>query len=173
VAVMPPAPSIDVRRSAGEALDLTGRIQGTYQASMTTDAGKRYTFYGKGSVSPLHQSDLTGHVRLPGLVVTPVTGTGPVTPAVDAHGQIFLSDPGGTLTLTLTAPSRADAESLPDLFRYKVTNTSGRFRGDSGLGQLVIVVDPGASTSKGGALVEHGTFTLVFIPNSATTTGSS
>jgi hypothetical protein len=169
VAVIPQMPSIAVRRSIGAEVDLSGEIQGSYHASTNVITGKRYTFFGHGNVSPLQQSDLTGHVRLPGLVIAG-NGTTTTTPATDAHGQIFLADPGGTLTLTLTAPSRADADTLPAVFSYKVTNASGKFRGDSATGQVVIVTDPAAAGLSANPSKEHGTFTLVFVPNQPSST---
>jgi hypothetical protein len=136
-------------------------------------AGKRYTFFGQGNVTPLHQSELTGHVRLPGLVISPGSGTAPTASTASAHGQLFLSDPGGTLTLTLIAPSHPDSEALPAVFSYKVTNASGRFRGDGGTGQVVIVTDPSGPGSNAGSATQHGTFTVVFIPDVTTSTNGS
>jgi hypothetical protein len=170
VAITPP---ITVRRSVENAVALTGRVEGTYHASMIPDAGKTYTFSGHGRVRPLHKSDMTGNVHLPGLLFTPEGGSLVANPTVDAYGQVFLSDARGTLTLTLTAPSHDNANTLPAVFSYRVTNASGRFRHDSGTGQVVIVVDPGAAGSAAGPLAEHGTFTLVFVPAKAASNSSS
>ncbi len=175
IAVMPARDWIDVRRAVTGEIDLSGTIKGSYTAKTLVDGGKNYQFFGSGNVSPLNKADLTGHVRIPGLVVPPASGGTSNQPIIfEAKGQVFLSDPGGTVTVTATAPANNNLK-LPDTLSYKVTNASGRYKGDAGSGELVVVLDPGRTTTnpKTGLPVEHGTFTLVFVPSSSTSSGSS
>ena len=155
-------------------LNLTGSVHGNYHTREIPDAGKTYTFFGHGSVSPLGRTSMSGNVQLPGLIISPVIpGTTPPVMAPNAHGQVFLSDARGSLTLTLTAPSSDNSSTLPPFFKYTITNASGRFRGDTGSGYLVIDVTPKVTpTPTAGATLgqEHGSFTLSFIPPPPSTT---
>jgi hypothetical protein len=158
-------------------LNLSGLATGQYRATTIPDAGKTYTFHGAGQISPLGRTDVTGTVHLPGLIVPPPT-TSATPPTVEAHGQLFLSDVRGTVTLTLEAPSHNNADRLPPYFTYKITNASGAFRGDTGTGIVVIVADPNptptptTTTTPTSGLTETGTFTMVFIPNPPPTAGT-
>jgi hypothetical protein len=153
-------------------LRLSGEATGRYHATTIPDAGKMYTFHGRGEIAPLGYTDVTGNVQLPGLIITSVTNPGATPPTVEAHGQLFLSDARGTATLTLDAPSHDNADKLPPYFTYRITNASGAFRGDDGTGVVVIVADPDptatttspTSTTPSG-LTETGSFTMVFIGN--------
>jgi hypothetical protein len=174
IAMMPARAWIDGRRAVTGEIDLSGTIKGTYTARTLVGDGMNYQFFGSGNVSPLNKADLTGHVRIPGLVSPPVSGGTSNQPIIFvAKGQMFLSDAGGTVTVTASAPADNDLK-LPDTLSYKVTNASGRYRGDGGSGELVVVLDPGRTTTnrKTGLPVEHGTFTEVFVPSSSTS-GSS
>jgi hypothetical protein len=150
-------------------IHLSGQVEGAYHAREIPDAGKFYTFSGHGPLSPLGQVNMTGNVDLPGLLISPITGTPPRTP--EAFGQVVLSSPGGSLTLTLSAPSSDNASLLPDVFRYTVTSASGKFKGDTGSGTLKIMVTPSPAPANPVASLgtEHGTFTLVFVPTPSAT----
>jgi hypothetical protein len=145
-------------------LHVSGTVTGTYHAREIPDAGKTYDFSGRGRLSPLGHMVMNGSVQLPGLLISPITGTTPTSP--EAFGEVVLTRPGGSLTLTLSAPSSDNATTLPDVFRYQVARASGQFKGDTGSGQLKIAVNPAPSTSSAAPSLanEHGTFTLVFIP---------
>jgi hypothetical protein len=167
---------------ANRQLNLSGEATGRYRATTIPDAGKAYTFHGTGEIAPLGHTDVTGNVQLPGLIIPPPTTTGTTPPTVEAHGQLFLSDPRGTVTLTLEAPLHDNADRLPPYFSYKITNASGAFRGDTGTGIVIIVADPDPTattptTTPPSGLVEVGSFTMVFVPNppptASTGTGTS
>jgi hypothetical protein len=170
-------------------IQLFGVAKGDYYARTIPDAGKFYTFTnGKGQISPIGEADVQGYVALPGLLImpTPVSGGGtpPTTPpipvVVKATGQLFLSTPRGTLTLSLSAPSHDNATTLPPFFTFKITAASGLYKGDTGTGAVFITVDPASPPppSSGTVIIgglEHGTFNMVFapLPPTATGTGSS
>jgi hypothetical protein len=149
-------------------LRVQGTVAGTYHAREIPDAGKTYDFSGRGSVSPLGHVDMTGHVQLPGLLFLPV-GIKPSAPV--AFGQVVLSGPAGSLTLSLTAPSSDNAMKLPDVFRYQIAGASGTFEGDAGSGELKIIVTPAPSSSAAASnlATERGTFKLVFVPTPSAT----
>jgi hypothetical protein len=169
VAVGPTLPVIN------HEIDLSGMATGKYHARTIPDAGKTYTFLGAGQIVPLGHTDVTGFVQLPGLIVPPPTASsGTTPPTVEAHGQLFLSDTRGTVTLTLSAPSHDNATTLPPYFSYTITNASGQFRGDKGSGIVVIVVDPAptstsSTTTNAPGATEQGTFTMVFVPSPTAT----
>jgi hypothetical protein len=155
---------------ANQWLRLSGEATGRYHAESIPDAGKSYTFRGSGQIEPLELTDVTGNLRLPGLIVPPVVTPVATPPTVLAHGQLFLSDARGTVTLTLSAPSQTNGTKLPPYFSYKITNASGAFRGDTGTGTVVIVVDPdrppsATTTTTAPSLNEQGSFVMVFLPN--------
>jgi hypothetical protein len=161
-----------VSPAVNQELRLSGMATGRYHAETIPDAGKNYTFRGSGPIAPLGHTDVTGNVHLPGLIITPVAGPGATPPTVEAHGQLFLSDPRGTVTLSLEAPSHTNADRLPQFFSYRITNASGQFRGDTGTGTVVIVLDPQPpptattpTTTTPPGLEEQGSFVMVFIPN--------
>jgi hypothetical protein len=186
-----PAQAVTVQPNmpvANTVLNLSGEATGHYRATTIPDAGKTYTFHGSGQISPLGRTDVTGTVHLPGLLISPPPTSVATPPTVEAHGQLFLSDARGTVTLTLSAPSHDNADNLPPYFSYKITNASGAFRGDTGTGTVVIVADPNPTptptptsptTTPTSGLTETGTFTMVFVPNpptpapTGTGTGSS
>jgi hypothetical protein len=175
IAVVPARAWIDARRAVTSEIDLSGTIKGSYTGKTLADGGKNYQFFGSGNVSPLNKADLTGHVRIPGLAPTPVSGGTSNQPIIFvAKGQMFLADTGGTVTVTATAPANNNLK-LPDTLSYKITNASGRYKGDGGSGELVVVLDATRTTTnpKTGLPVEHGTFTAVFVPSSSTSSGSS
>jgi hypothetical protein len=162
---------------ANQPRNLSGVATGRYRATTIPDAGKTYTFHGTGQIAPLGRTDVTGNVQLPGLIIPPPTTTGATPPTVEAHGQLFLSDARGTVTLTLEAPSHDNADMLPPYFGYKITNASGAFRGDTGTGIVVIVADPDPTattptTPTPSGLMEQGSFTMVFVPNPLPTAGT-
>jgi hypothetical protein len=124
---------------------------------------------------------VVGNVALPGLLIMPLPTAGgsitspptptPVPPFVFATGQLFLSTPKGALTLTLSARSSDNAQSLPPAFSYKITAASGAYKGDTGFGSVVITVKPVSPTATPGAStvilpggLEHGIFTMSFVP---------
>jgi len=168
-------------------IQLSGTAKGDYSARTIPDAGKFYTFTnGKGTISPLNPpgssgtTDVLGNVALPGLLIMPLPTAGaptttptpiPILPVVFATGQLFLSTPRGSLTLTLSAPSSDNAQSLPPAFSYKITAASGDYKGDTGFGSVVITVKPVSPTATPGASTvilpggqEHGSFTMSFVP---------
>jgi hypothetical protein len=173
--------------AATHQIQLSGTAKGDYSARTIPDAGKFYTFTnGTGTISPLNPpgskgtTDVLGNVALPGLLIMPVPTTGsptttpsptPLLPVVFATGQLFLSTPRGSLTLTLSAPSSDNAQSLPPAFSYKITAASGDYKGDTGFGSVVITVKPVNPTAMAGSSAvilpggqEHGTFTMSFVP---------
>ena len=176
-------------------IQLTGTAKGDYSARTIPDAGKFYTFSkGQGMISPLNppgSTDVLGNVALPGLLIRPLPTTGaptttaptpiPILPVVFATGQLFLSTPKGSLTLTLSAPSSDNAQSLPLAFSYRITAASGAYRGDTGSGSVKIMVTPVTPTATPGASaviltggLEHGSFTMTFIaPTPVPVTGTS
>jgi hypothetical protein len=166
---MPAAVAVAMAVTTHE-IHLSGTVTGTYHAREIPDAGKTYDFLGSGQVSPLGHVGMTGHVQLPGLLISPITGKTPPTP--EAFGQVVLSKPGGSsLTLTLSAPSSDNATMLPDVFHYTITGASGKFKGDTGSGELKITVTPATSSSATAPSLatEHGTFKLVFVPTPSAT----
>jgi len=129
---------------------LNGTLKGDYHVAGKTnpDTGFDYVFSGNGSIGALGHVHVTGHVHSLGNIATG-----------HATGLIVLSTPKGSLTLHLTGPEQKGFAKLPDHFKFKITNSSGKYLGDAGTGTVVFVRDP-AGTS---ATPEHGTFTMVFV----------
>jgi hypothetical protein len=170
-------------------IHLTGTAKGSYHARSIPDAGKTYTFSGAGQISPLlGQTNVTGTVQLPGLIITPVptptaasnTKTSPpiIPPLVLASGELTLSSPpigakpgaggppAGTLKLKLSGLSHDNANTLPPFFFYTITDATGVYKGDTGSGAVVITVNPVKPTPTANAisgLQEQGSFTMNFL----------
>jgi hypothetical protein len=135
--------------------DLNSTATGTYNAHIANpDTGKIYNFSGSGHVTPLGHVGLTGNVHTLGFIARG-----------NAGGPLFLSNSRGTLTLTLTGPVQNGLAPIPDHFSFNITNASGRFRGATGSGVVVLVLDPSKTspTAKPGLSIEHGHFTMIFI----------
>jgi hypothetical protein len=160
--------------TAGHTVHLAGAGSGNYHAREIPDAGKFYTFGGFGRVAPLGRVRIQGTVDLPGLLIMPVVPLpgafhhpAQIVPSVNATGQLTLSTMHGSMTLSLTAPSHDNAESLPSEFSYSIIKTTGKFRGDTGSGTLTIVVTPAPLPMQAGSRIqiggmEQGSFHLVF-----------
>lgn len=163
-ASVPLVPAKVSTMSTGKELDLSGTLHGTYhQQPSIPDVGKAYNLSGSGHVKPMGRSSVTGGLHSTGFIATGHAG-----------GQIFLSDSRGTVTLTLTGPPQQGFANLPNTFNYTVTNASGKFLGDTGSGQIVLVrhaARPKSTPTTSTPAAEHGTFTLVLVPNLGATTG--
>jgi len=131
-------------------VSLNGTLKGNYHVSgkVNADKGFDYIFSGNGHIGALGHVHVTGNVHSLGNIATG-----------HATGLIVLSTPRGSLTLHLTGPEQKGFAKLPDHFAFKITNSSGKYLGDTGTGTVVFVRDP-AGTS---ASQEHGTFTMVFV----------
>jgi len=133
-------------------VSLNGTLRGDYHVAgrVNADKGLDYVFSGNGSIGALGHLNVhvTGNLHSLGNVATG-----------HAHGLIVLSTPKGSLTLHVTGPEQRGFAKLPDHFAFKITNSSGKYLGDTGTGTVVFVRDP-AGTS---ATTEHGTFTMVFV----------
>jgi len=131
-------------------VSLNGAVKGEYHVTtkITADEGLDYVVTGDGRVGPL------GHVH----VIGNLHSVGNITTG-HAHGLLVLTTPDGSLTLHLTGPEQKGFANLPDQFKFKITNSSGKYLGDVGTGTVVFVRDPAGSS----ATPEHGTFTMVFV----------
>jgi len=131
-------------------VSLNGTLKGNYHVAgkVNPDTGLDYVFSGNGSIAALGHVHVTGNVHTLGNIATG-----------HADGLLVLSTPKGSLTLHLTGPERKGFAKLPDHFKFKITNGSGKYLHDAGTGTVVVVLDP-AGTS---ATPQHGTFTMVFV----------
>jgi hypothetical protein len=131
-------------------VSLKGTLKGNYHLSgaVIADTGLDYVFSGKGTIGALGHVDMTGNMHSLGYIAEG-----------RATGSIILSIPKGSMTLQLTGPEQNGFAHLPDHFKFKITNTSGKYLGDTATGTVVFVRDP-ARTS---ASPEHGAFTMVFV----------
>ena len=144
-----------VAPTSGHEIDLTGTVTGTYHVhSSNPDTGKDFSFFGSGPVAPLGHVELTGHINSPGFIARG-----------HSRGLLVLSNPNGSLTLAVAGPEQNGFTPVPDTFTFKITSASGKFKGDTGTGFMVLELNPspippaGASTLAG----EHGTFTMIFL----------
>lgn len=131
-------------------VSLNGTLKGDYHVAgkVIPDTGLDYVFSGNGKITSLGHVHVTGNLHSLGNIASG-----------HAKGLIVLSTPKGSLTLHLTGPEQKGLAGLPDHFKFKITNSSGKYLGDKGTGTVVFVRDP-AGTS---ASLEHGTFTMVFL----------
>ncbi len=131
-------------------VSLSGTVKGDYHVTtkITADKGLDYVVTGDGSVAPLGHVHLIGNLHSVGNITTG-----------HAHGLLVLTTPDGSLTLHLTGPEQKGFAHLPDQFKFKITNSSGKYLGDAGTGTVVFVRDPTGTS----ASLEHGTFAMVFV----------
>ena len=151
---IPPVP-------APRELALNGNLHGTYTSHNRPDIGTTYDLFGRGHVTHLGRTSVTGNLHSVGFIMHG-----------HATGQLFLSDARGTLTLTLTGPQQEGFANLPDRFDYTITNGSGAFLHVKDSGTVVLVRDP--ATPKPGAtspLVGHGKFTLILVSDTGNRIG--
>jgi hypothetical protein len=150
--------------TGGQTIALGGRVTGHFHAKEIPHAGKFYEFSGSGAIAVLGHVTVTATIDLPGLLISPVTGT---TPNVNATGKVTYADSRGSVTLSVTGPSQDNAETLPATFLFTVTGATGRFRGDTRSGVLNLGVTPttSASTRPLPGFAEHGTFSMVLRPS--------
>jgi hypothetical protein len=147
-----------VAPTSGQEIHLTGTVKGTYHVHIINpDTGKDFIFSGSGKIAPLGHVELTGHIHSPGFIYNG-----------HSNGLLVLSDPNGSVTLAVTGPAQNGFTPVPDTFNHKITSASGKFKGDTGRGFIVLELDPaqtspnppaGATTLTG----EHGTFTMIFL----------
>jgi hypothetical protein len=144
--------------TAGREIDLTGIARGTYHAHIKNpDTGKDFSFFGSGQVASLGHVDLTGHIHSPGFIANG-----------HSKGLLILSDPNGSVTLVLTGPAQNGFTPVPDTFNFKITNASGKFKGDTGTGFIVLELEPAKTPPPPPAgaptlTAEHGSFTMIFL----------
>jgi hypothetical protein len=137
---------------AGQEIHLTGTIKGTYHVHIINpDIGKDFIFSGSGKVDPLGHVELTGHIHSPGFIVNG-----------HSNGLLVLSNPHGTVMLAVTGPAQNGFTPVPDVFNHKIISASGKFKGDTGTGFIVLELDP-AHTPPTPPAGEHGTFTMIFL----------
>jgi hypothetical protein len=147
-----------VAPTSGHKIEPTGSVKGTYHVHITNpDIGKEFIFFGSGQVAPLKHVKLTGHITSPGFIYHG-----------HSTGLLVLSDPNGSVTLAVTGPPQNGFTPIPDVFNFKITSASGKFKGDTGTGFMVLELDPAQTptTPSGGAPTpdgEHGTFTMIFL----------
>jgi hypothetical protein len=150
--VAPPAPT------SGHMIRLTGTAKGRFHAHINNpDTGKDFTFFGSGQVAPLGHVDLTGHIHSPGFIANG-----------HSTGLLVLSNPKGSVTLSLIGPVQSGFTPVPDTFTFKITNASGKFKGDTGTGFMVLELEPAAAPTLTG---EHGSFTMIFLTVAPPTAG--
>jgi hypothetical protein len=115
-------------------LHVHGSIAGSFTAPVTNpDIGKTYNFTGLGTVSPLGAASLTGQITLPGNVATG-----------RAAGQLTLTGPNGSITLTVTGPRERGSGPLPTKLSYTIASGTGSFANAKGGGHLSINLDAAA-----------------------------
>lgn len=138
--------------TTSQEIHLTGIAKGTYHAHVANpDTGTTFTFFGRPSlIRPLGISILTGNIQSPGFIAHG-----------QSHGLLVIANPSGSLTLRVTGPPQNGSTPVPDVFTYKITNSSGRFRGDTGSGYIVLTLTPNPTANI--ALVETGRFSMTFL----------
>ena len=141
-----------VAPTSGHEIDLTGTAKGTYHVHIINpDTGKDFIFFGSGQVAPLGHVELTGHIHSPGFIANG-----------HSTGLLVVSDPKGSVTLAVTGPEQNGFTPVPDTFTFQITSASGKFKGDTGTGFIVLELDP-AHTPPTPPAGEHGTFTMIFL----------
>jgi hypothetical protein len=136
--------------TSGHTIHLTGTARGSYHVHIINpDIGKDFTFFGSGQVAPLGHVDLTGHINSPGFIANG-----------HSKGLLVLSNPNGSVTLSLIGPVQSGFTPVPDTFTFKITSASGKFKGDTGTGFMVLELEPAAASTPTG---EHGSFTMIFL----------
>jgi hypothetical protein len=139
-----------VSAMTSQVLHLNGTVKGTYHEQLPNpDIGKSYAFTGSGQVGPLGHSSLTGSVHTLGFIASG-----------HARGILVLSNAHGSVTLDLTGPSQPGFAPIPHAFSYTISDASGRYKGDTGSGEVDLVLGSGQTPS--GSTAQTGSFTLVF-----------
>ena len=146
--------------TTSHAIHLTGTAKGNYDVyTPNPDVGKDFTFSGSGAITPLGQVHLTGHIHSPGFIANG-----------HSTGLLVLSNPKGSVTLQVTGPNQTGSTPVPDVFSFKITSASGKFKGDTGTGYIDLQLSPAKTTptpvSSAAAPnlpVVHGTFTMTFL----------
>jgi hypothetical protein len=131
-------------------LSLTGSVSGTYTVHQANpDAGATYGFKGIGNITPVGGVSVHGSIFSTGN-----TGDGRST------GTLKIAvHSGGTLTLDLTGPSQQGMTPVPDVFNFKITAGTGRYRKASGSGYIALTGTPSPTA----AAVMAGTFGMSFL----------
>jgi len=125
--------------AASTNLNLDGTITGTYSLAPTAATlGALYIFTGTGSAGAMGPVAADGRVSLPG----------PFTTFTQAYGTLTLTSaslsplPGGSVTLSLTAPPSPLASSgFPPVLNYVITGGTGKFTGATGSGTIAVKLD--------------------------------
>jgi hypothetical protein len=131
-------------------LSLTGSVNGTYTVHQANpDTGPTYGFNASGKLKPLGGISAHGSVLSTGFIANGhSTGTLKVT-----------VNSGGALTLYLTGPSQWGMTPVPDVFNFRITAGTGRYRKATGTGFIVLTRSPSPTA----AAVIAGTFGMTFL----------
>jgi hypothetical protein len=141
---------------------LNGLLHGTYQNhDGLPDVGNTIDLMGSGHVATLGRTDVTGHLRTLGNIALG-----------HATGTLFLSDPRGTVTLSLKGPDQKGPAGLPDHFRFTATGGTGAFKNIDDTGTAFLIRIPAKSPATGttpgasaGTDPDHGHFYLLLVSN--------
>lgn len=137
-------------------IQLSGEAKGTYSIPMSNpDVGKTYNFLGvRGPLKPLGRVKLTGKVEAPGFIAN-----------AQSHGTLVITNPHGSLTLQVTGPAQPGGPPFPSVFNYTITHATGRYKGDTGTGYIVLGLTPNSTPTPTPATtsVQTGHFTMTFL----------
>jgi hypothetical protein len=131
-------------------LSLIGSVSGTYTVHQANpDTGATYGFKGTGNLTPVGGVSVHGSIFSTGNIAD---GHSTGTLKITVHS-------GGTLTLDLTGPSQQGMTPVPDVFNFKITAGTGRYRKASGAGYIALTRTPSPTA----AAVMAGTFAMSFL----------
>ncbi len=147
-----PMVAAEKSRAAVTPISLSGILEGDYHVSgkANADKGLNYVFTGDGTISGLGYAQVAGNLHSVGNIAKG-----------HATGLVVLSTAYGSVRLDLTGATQKGPATLPESFTFKITTSSGKYRGDVGTGTVYFVRAPaGTSTSDSS---EQGGFALVFV----------
>lgn len=115
---------------------LRGLVTGSYTTPFTNpDLGHAYDFAGAGTIPLLGSVSLAGQISTPGFVAS---GT--------AAGQLTLTGPQGSVTLSLKGPPEPGFGPLPRKLAFTVTSATGNYLGTHAQGHVWIRLNATAKT---------------------------
>jgi hypothetical protein len=135
------SPSVRRSRSApAHRLVARTRVHGLATGSYTTpftlpDLGHEYDFTGTGTIAPLGGVAVAGRINTPGFIASGF-----------AAGQLTLTSPAESVTLSLKGPRESGFGPLPRRLAFTVASATGRYHGMHASGHVTIHLNPNAKT---------------------------
>jgi hypothetical protein len=172
------APMTTAASSHFTRVHLGGTLTGTFAEYLSIDTGPAYRFTGSGPIKPLGKVTATGGLSHGNVTAFTVGTTAGGLVVIQPHttvgnkesGQFVLTGPGGMLSISITA-TIPKSGSLPTLYTYKITGSTGRYAKviDHGTARLTLHTAPAVppAAPPGQATPDilpapSGSFTLTF-----------